>query len=326
MSTGVVTVDERLIGTKMARKLLGVPTYHIIKDMVRRGYVKGVYKTVRTRHRLQTCFLAPYEEWFKGYQQWRADQGLPVIDSLRRSEDVSARQAVKLLGVSYTTVQRLVKEGYVQVRRGPSNSLLAPKNAWLEGFERFKQEHWSDTVDAQKADDGEQLLSMHEAQKLLRCARDTVNDLVHRGYVKTRRDRRTGGYVAPRSAWIKGFKAYMRERGRKVDTRRFQDYEIEELMAMHVMNEAVLTGMALCYGQRPRCYVCGRPLHVGDQWRWFVPSPFQPRSKSGTPVPAFGCAEGHEGTVIEVAGTLYRIQPAGQPPEVVEEVMATCRR
>lgn len=87
------------------------------------------------------------------------------------------------------------------------------------------------------------------------------------------------------------------------------------------MTERVYDTFILVYGKAPRCYVCGRRLQPGTEWRWFVPERYQ--LKAGTvrslPVPAFGCAEGHEGEVIEVAGLLWRIAPEGRPPEEVKE-------
>lgn len=89
--------------------------------------------------------------------------------------------------------------------------------------------------------------------------------------------------------------------------------DTSELCQPILMTVGTWTGMRLVYGRRqPRCYACGRLLRVGEPWRWFVLPRQQPFPFREDPVPAFGCAEGHEGALIEVAGTVFLIGPPGE--------------
>lgn len=77
-----------------------------------------------------------------------------------------------------------------------------------------------------------------------------------------------------------------------------------------VMTESVYTGWLLVYGEPPRCCVCGREIELGMAWRWYVPADLRP-----TDEPVVGCAEGHEGTVVEAGGYVWRIMPEGRRPQ-----------
>lgn len=161
----------------------------------------------------------------------------------------------------------------------------------------------------------EVLLTRTGARRLLGCGWDVVQALVERGFVKTVLQH---GYpVAPKSAWINGFAAYMEHRPLPNPPQRVLPSASKSgrrLTHPTVMSVGVYTGLRLQYGSAPRCYVCGKPLGVGALWRWFVPAADQ-----AVPLldvePAFGCAKGHEGVVIEVAGRWFRIAPPGERPE-----------
>ena len=308
-------MDERLIGSSMARSLLGVRNYAVIQEMIRGGYIRGVWIGDGRRRR----FVATADGWWEGYMRWRADHGLPPLEKKHRGrQDLSARQAAAMLGVGAETVQRLVREGYVTPRRGPQNSLLATEDEWREGFARFKKAHWGDTGSAGQNEDPP--LSMTKARELLQCGREVVTKLVREGYVDAWQDRRTRAIVALRSEWIRGYRAYLAQGRQKPGKRVIRGELVSEVVRLtkaRPLTVGVLTGMAVSYGRRPTCYVCGRPLREGDMWRWFVPAAFQP-NKGVDPQPAFGCAEGHEGAVIEVAGMWFRIQPPGRAPMALD--------
>lgn len=79
-----------------------------------------------------------------------------------------------------------------------------------------------------------------------------------------------------------------------------------------VMTRDTWEALAFAWGKPPRCYVCGQPLRVGDRWRWLIPQ------GGGEWLPLFGCAERHDGQVIEAWGKLFRI-----PAEKAEAVTKT---
>lgn len=60
----------------------------------------------------------------------------------------------------------------------------------------------------------------------------------------------------------------------------------------------------LAWDQAPRCYICGKFLHVGDRWRWFFNQP----NDEGQWLPVFGCAE-HGGERVYVWGKWLEVPP-----------------
>ena len=321
-------MDERLIGAAMARAMLGAATHGVIQEMIRGGYVHGVWVGCGRRER----FVATADSWWEGYNRWRKARGLPPVERRRHKGEISARQAASLLGIGVSTLQRMIRLGYVTPRPGPKNSLLAPPEEWREGFERFRRDCWGETVGVKadgdrdhQGEDDDSLLSMTQARKLLGCGGKVASKLVHEGYVQTTLDRRHRRFLAPASEWIRGYQAYLRDAGHS--TKDVMSFEARRLTMAREMTESVLTGIAIVYGEkRPRCWVCGRRLQIGDQWRWFVPAALQPRPWA--PEPVFGCATGHEGTVVAVRGRTFRITPPGRAPEklnaAVEYDWASC--
>ena len=314
---GVVVMDERLIGAKLARMMLGAATYGVIQGMIREGYVQGEW----IGHRRRLRFVATVDSWWDGYNRWRKARGLPPVERRRHEGEISARQAASMLGIGASTLQRMIKLGYVTPRYGPKNSLLASPKEWRDGFERFRRDFWGETVEVKvdsdrehQQEDNDPLLSMTQARKLLGCGEKVASRLVHGGYVRTMLDRRHRRFLAPASEWIRGYQEYLRDAGNS--TQAVMSVEARRLTLAREMTESVLTGIAIVYGEKqPRCWVCGRRLRMGDPWRWFVPAALQP--KPWAPEPVFGCAKGHEGMVVEVRGRAYRITPAGQAPEKV---------
>lgn len=308
-------MDERLIGAAMARAMLGAATYGVIQEMIREGYVQGVW----LGHRGRLRFVATADSWWDGYNRWRVARGLRPVDRRSQEGEISARQAAAMLGIGASTLQRMIKLGYVNPRHGPKNSLMATPEEWREGFARFRRDRWGETVEvrvddhrAHQLEDDDPLLSMTQARKLLGCGEKVASKLVHGGYVQTTLDRQHRRFLAPASEWIRGYQAYLRDAGK--GAKDVVSVEAKRLTMARDMTESVLTGMAMVYGEgHPRCWVCGRRLRIGDLWRWFVPAALQPRPWA--PEPVFGCAEGHEGTVVEVRGRAYRITPAGRAPE-----------
>lgn len=230
------------IGPTQAWKLLGHPPYPVIKELVRKGYVKG--------ERVGRRFHATEQAWREGYSRWLAEHGRPAT-SPRGEDELGVNEAARFLGVSSAVTKALVKRGYVQTHFGPRGSRLAPKQAWAEGYE-----------------------------------------------------------------------AYLRDQGRSLDAV-LPAWELYDPLHSTVMTENVFTGFELVYGGPPRCYVCGRVLEEGTRWRWYVPMNYQyhelRRRGWPFPIPAIGCASGHEGTVIEVLDRYWRIGPDGSKPKEVSK-------
>ncbi|PZN06903.1 MAG: hypothetical protein DIU69_12530 [Bacillota bacterium] len=235
---------------------------------------------------------------------------------------IGPSMARSLLGVrNYAVIQEMIHGDYVQgvwVGDGHRRRFVATADSWWEGYKRWRADHGLPPLvprDRRQTNE-DPVLSMTQARAELGCGREVVKKLVRDGYVKVTQDPRTRAMVAPRSEWIRGYRAYLadgRHKSGKGKVRSESPSEVQLLTQAQVMTVGVLTGMIVGYGRHPACYVCGRPLREGDRWRWFVPASFQPKPWEG-PEPAFGCAEGHEGRVIEVAGMWFRIEPPGKDP------------
>lgn len=61
----------------------------------------------------------------------------------------------------------------------------------------------------------------------------------------------------------------------------------------------------LAWDRAPRCYVCGKPLHIGDRWRWFFKQP----NNEELWLPVFGCAH-HDGELVYAWDMWREVPPA----------------
>lgn len=125
----------------------------------------------------------------------------------------------------------------------------------------------------------------------------------------------TAAMDAPAAVW-KDAVALYRPRGGHANGRDGLSFPYNPLEALP-MTLAVYDGFQIVYGHPPRCYVCGCEITLGMRWRWFVPMVYQAIPSSEVPIPAFGCALGHEGTAIRVGRYWWIISEEGRPPKRV---------
>lgn len=226
-------------------------------------------------------------------------------------------QAFRYLGCSrYRTVKQLIDQRYVRGVWKKGRFYARPED-WLEGYNRWRAERGMPP----RVPSGEPEVSMREAAESLGVPPSIMKLLIEEGYVQTKRTQ-VSRVSAPLSAWRLGYAMYLRDHGYDgASNLPMGDYDP---LSSVVMTQTVFSGFAVLYGHPPRCTVCGKVLKPGVRWRWFVPSRLQDMVHRGVtiPVPAIGCATGHEGTVIEVWGTRWLIGPDGSEPEVVKDATA----